>query len=185
METLSLIIILVIVIIIVIAIVFLYNSLVKSRNRVKNAWAQIEVQLNRRADLIPNLVETVKGYASHEKGVFDDVTRARSNLVNASTPREMDQANNNLTESLKSLFAVAEAYPELKASENFKNLQNQLEETENKISYSRQFYNDTVYKYNNKCTTFPSNLLAGLFGFKEEEFFKAAPGSENVPNVEF
>ena len=181
--------ILIIVIIIIIALILFlistYNGLVKSRNKVKNSWAQLEVQLNRRGDLIPNLVETVKGYAAHESKVFDDVTQARAGLMNANGVQEMADADNTLNQTLKSLFAVAENYPDLKANENFKNLQNQLEETENKISYSRQFYNDTVLMYNNKCETFPSNIFANAFGFKQAEFFKAQEGTETVPKVEF
>lgn len=180
---------LIILIIIIIALIFFvistYNGLVKSRNKVKNSWAQIEVQLNRRGDLIPNLVETVKGYASHESKVFDDVTQARSGLMNANGVQEMADADNTLSQTLKSLFAVAENYPDLKANENFQSLQEQLEDTENKISYSRQFYNDTVLMYNNKCETFPSNIFANAFGFKQAEFFKAQEGSETVPKVEF
>ena len=181
--------ILIIVIIIIIALILFlistYNGLVKSRNKVKNSWAQIEVQLNRRGDLIPNLIETVKGYAAHESKVFDDVTQARAGLMNANGVQEMADADNTLNQTLKSLFAVAENYPDLKANENFKNLQNQLEEAENKISYSRQFYNDTVLMYNNKCETFPSNIFANAFGFKQAEFFKAQEGTETVPKVEF
>ena len=151
----------------------------------KNAWAQIDVQLNRRADLIPNLVETVKGYAGHEKTVFEDVTAARAGLMNAKGVKEINEANNQLSETLKTLFAVAENYPELKANENFKELQAQLAETEDKIAYSRQFYNDTVLMYNNKCQTFPSNIVANLFGFKEADFFEAAGEARSVPKVEF
>ena len=182
---LILIIIIVIIIVIIGLVISIYNGLVKGRNKVKNAWAQIEVQLNRRGDLIPNLVETVKGYASHESKVLDNVTRARAGLMNANGVQEMAEADNAITQSLKSLFAVAESYPDLKANENFQNLQNQLEDTENKISYSRQFYNDTVLMYNNKCETFPSNLFANAFGFKQAEFFKAAEGTTEVPKVEF
>ena len=185
MSIIGIIIIIVIIAIILFAFISIYNKLITSRNRVKNAWAQIEVQLNRRADLIPNLLETVKGYAAHEKDVFDDVTKARSNLLNISSVQDSYDANNQVSTALKSLFAVAEAYPELKASENFKNLQDQLADTEDKISYSRQFYNDNVYNYNNQCQKFPSNIIANLFGFKEEEFFKGAPGSQEVPKVEF
>jgi len=178
-------IILVIIILIVVVFVYLYNSLVKLRNRVKNAWSQIDVQLNRRADLIPNLVETVKGYAKHEKTVFENVTAARAGLMNAKTVQETAEANNVLTETLKSLFAVAENYPDLKASENFRELQGQLEETENKIAYSRQFYNDTVLMYNNKCQMVPSNIIASLFNFQEEEFFEIEETKREVPKVEF
>jgi LemA protein len=182
---LLLIILIVIIIIIIAAFVALYNGLVTARNKVKNAWAQIDVQLNRRADLIPNLVETVKGYAEHEKTVFDDVSAARAGLMNANGVKEISEANNQLTSTLKTLFAVAENYPELKANENFKELQAQLAESEDKIAYSRQFYNDTVLMYNNKCQTFPSNLIAGMFGFKEADFFEAAGEARSVPKVEF
>lgn len=180
-----LIILIIIIIALILFVISTYNGLVKSRNKVKNSWAQIEVQLNRRGDLIPNLVETVKGYASHESKVFDDVTQARSGLMNANGVQEMADADNTLSQTLKSLFAVAENYPDLKANENFQSLQEQLEDTENKISYSRQFYNDTVLMYNNKCETFPSNIFANAFGFKQAEFFKAQEGSETVPKVEF
>ena len=163
----------------------IYNGLVTARNKVKNAWAQIDVQLNRRADLIPNLVETVKGYAAHESSVFEDVTAARAGLMNANGVKEISEANNQLSSTLKTLFAVAENYPELKANENFKELQAQLAQTEDKIAYSRQFYNDTVLMYNNKCQTFPSNIFAGMFGFKEADFFEAAGEARSVPKVEF
>ena len=182
---LLLIILIVIIIIILVAIVAIYNGLVTARNKVKNAWAQIDVQLNRRADLIPNLVETVKGYAAHESSVFEDVTAARAGLMNANGVKEINEANNQLTNTLKTLFAVAENYPELKANENFKELQAQLAQTEDKIAYSRQFYNDTVLMYNNKCQTFPSNIFAGMFGFKEADFFEAAGEARSVPKVEF
>ena len=182
---LLLIILIVIIIIILIAIVAIYNGLVTARNKVKNAWAQIDVQLNRRADLIPNLVETVKGYAAHESSVFEDVTAARAGLMNANGVKEIGEANNQLSNTLKTLFAVAENYPELKANENFKELQAQLAQTEDKIAYSRQFYNDSVMMYNNKCQTFPSNIFAGMFGFKEADFFEAAGEARSVPKVEF
>ena len=180
-----LIILIVIIIDIILAIIGLYNGLVTARNKVKNAWAQIDVQLNRRADLIPNLVETVKGYAGHEKTVFEDVTAARAGLMNANGVKEINEANNQLTNTLKTLFAVAENYPELKANENFKELQAQLAQTEDKIAYSRQFYNDSVLMYNNKCQTFPSNIIANSFGFKEADFFEAAGEARSVPKVEF
>ena len=180
-----LIILIIIIIAIILAIVGLYNGLVTARNKVKNAWAQIDVQLNRRADLIPNLVETVKGYAGHEKTVFEDVTAARAGLMNANGVKEISEANNQLSETLKTLFAVAENYPELKANENFKELQAQLAQTEDKIAYSRQFYNDSVLMYNNKCQTFPSNIIANMFGFKEADFFEAAGEARSVPKVEF
>ena len=180
-----LIILIIIIIAIILAIVGLYNGLVTARNKVKNAWAQIDVQLNRRADLIPNLVETVKGYAAHESTVFEDVTAARAGLMNANGVKEISDANNQLTSTLKTLFAVAENYPELKANENFKELQAQLAQTEDKIAYSRQFYNDSVLMYNNKCQTFPSNIIANMFGFKEADFFEAAGEARSVPKVEF
>ena len=179
------IIILIILVLLVILTVYFYNSLVKLRNRVKNAWSQIDVQLKRRTDLIPNLVETVKGYATHEKSVFENVTKARSSLMNAKTVQETAEANNMLTDSLKSLFAVAENYPDLKASENFMELQRQLSETEDKIAYSRQFYNDTVLMYNNKVQMFPSNIMASLFKFSEAEFFEVAESEKTVPEVKF
>nr|WP_319373589.1 LemA family protein [uncultured Methanobacterium sp.] len=185
MEMLIELIILIIIILAVILFVYLYNSLVQLRNRVKNAWSQIDVQLNRRADLIPNLVETVKGYAKHEKTVFENVTAARAGLMNAKTVQETAEANNMLTDTLKSLFAVAENYPELKANENFLELQGQLEETENKIAYSRQFYNDTVLMYNNKCQMVPSNIIASMFHFQEAEFFEIEETKREVPKVEF
>lgn len=178
-------IILIIVIIIILVFVGMYNGLVGSRNKVKNAWSQIDVQLMRRADLIPNLLETVKGYAKHEKTVFEEVTKARSNLMNAQTVKESQVANDQLTGVLKSLFAVAENYPELKASTNFQDLQAQLSETEDKIAYSRQFYNDTVLMYNNKCQMFPSNIIANLFNFNEAEFFETEESSRTRPKVEF
>jgi LemA protein len=166
-------------------VVWLYNSLVGFRNRVKNAWSQIDVQLKRRADLIPNLVETVKGYAQHEKGVFEEVTKARSAIMSAQTVKESQDANNMLTGALKSLFAVAENYPDLKANQNFLELQRQLTETEDKIAYSRQFYNDTVLMYNNKCQMFPSNLIANTFHFEEAEFFEIEETAKTLPKVEF
>ena len=178
-------IILLIIVILVIGTIVMYNNLIGLRNRVKNAWSQIDVQLNRRADLIPNLVETVKGYAKHEKTVFEDVTKARSGLMNASTVQENADANNMLTGALKSLFAVAENYPELKANQNFINLQSQLAETEDKIAYSRQFYNDTVLMYNNKIQMFPSSLLARQFNFTEAEFFEVEESARSVPKVQF
>ena len=178
-------IILLIIVILVIGTIVMYNNLVGLRNRVKNAWSQIDVQLNRRADLIPNLVETVKGYAKHEKGVFEEVTKARSGIMNAQTVQESADANNMLTGALKSLFAVAENYPELKANQNFINLQSQLAETEDKIAYSRQFYNDTVLMYNNKIQMFPSNLLARQFNFNEAEFFEVEESARSVPKVQF
>lgn len=149
----------------------IYNRLVTLRNRIDNAWAQIDVQLKRRYDLIPNLVETVKGYASHEKEVFQKVTEARASAINAGGVGDQAKAENMLTGALKSLFAVAENYPELKANENFMMLQEELSGTEGKIAYARQFYNDSVMKLNTAIQTFPSNLLAGMFGFTAREYF--------------
>ena len=169
----------------IVAGVGIYNGLVRDRNRVDNAWSQVEVQLKRRYDLIPNLVETVKGYASHERETFERVTQARSAAASASTPGEQAQAEGFLTQALRQLFAVAEDYPELRASENFQNLQEQLEETENKISVSRQIYNDTVLSYNNKVQQVPTNLVANMFGFDEREFFEAGDAAQEAPSVEF
>ncbi len=180
-----LIIILVIVVVLVIAVISLYNNLVKLRNMVDNAWAQIDVQLQRRLDLIPNLVETVKGYASHESGTLEAVTQARSAVMNASTPEDKMAADNILTGTLKSLFAVSEAYPDLKANTNFQQLQTELSNTEDKISYMRQSYNDTVMKFNTAIQTFPAVLFAGIMGFKQRESFDAAAGAETAPKVQF
>jgi len=150
----------------------IYNRFVTLRNRVDNGWSQIDVQLRRRYDLIPNLVETVKGYASHESETFEKVTQARNMAMNAGNVQEQAQAENMLTGTLKSLFAVAESYPDLKANENFMMLQEELSGTESKIAYSRQFYNDTVMTYNTTMQRFPQNLLAGMFGFTERDYFE-------------
>lgn len=162
-----------------------YNSLVTLRNRVKEAWSQIDVQLKRRSSLIPNLVETVKGYAKHEKGVFEEVTKARSALMNAGNPHEAAEANNMLTGALKSLFAVAEAYPDLKASDNFKHLQEEITDTEDKIAASRQFYNTNVLDFNTNIQTVPTMWIAGMFSFTPEEFFKATEEEKADVNVKF
>ena len=162
-----------------------YNGLVKRRNQVDNAWSQIDVQLKRRHDLIPNLVETVKGYAAHERGTFEAVTQARANAINAQSPAEQAQAENVLSGALKSLFAVAEAYPDLKANQNFLNLQEELTATEDRIAYSRQFFNDSVLSYNNSIQTFPRNLLAGMFNFEKREFFDAEPEASGPVQVQF
>lgn len=162
-----------------------YNSLVVLRVRVKEAWSGIDVQLKRRSDLIPNLVETVKGYAKHEKSVFKQVTEARSALMKATSPQAAAEADNMLTGALKSLFAVAEAYPELKASDNFKDLQRQLEDTEDKISYARQFFNTQVLELNTKIQLFPHVIIANMFGFKAEEFFKAKDEERENIKVKF
>lgn len=162
-----------------------YNGLVKLRNRVDNAWGQIEVQLRRRYDLVPNLVETVKGYAAHEQGTFERVVEARNRAQAASSPQEQAEAENMLTDALRRLFALAEAYPELRASENFAALQEQLTDTEDKIAVARQIYNDSVLSYNDRTQTVPSNLVAALTGFKPREFFDAPAEADRVPRVEF
>jgi LemA protein len=174
-----------VVVLILIFLWFTYNSLVTLRERIREAFSSIDIQLKRRTDLIPNLIETVKGYAKHEKGVFEEVTKARSSLMKADSPHEKAQANNLMTDALKSLFAVAEAYPDLKASDNFKHLQEELSDTEDKIAYSRQFYNSNVLTYNTKVKTIPTNIIAGMFGFKEEEFFEATPGEREPVKVDF
>ena len=173
----------VVIVILVVAAIALYNNLVKLRNMVDNAWAQVDVQLQRRLDLIPNLVETVKGYAAHERGTLDEVISARANVMDAKTPEAKMAAENALTGTLKSLFAVAEAYPDLKANANFQQLQNRLADTEDKISYMRQSYNDTVMKYNTAIQTFPGMLLAG--SFKPRESFDAVAAAETAPIVQF
>ena len=162
-----------------------YNGLVGGRNRIDNAWGQVEVQLKRRYDLIPNLVETVKGYASHEKETFEQVTRARAAAADASGPAEQGQAENFLTQALRQLFAVAEDYPELRASENFQQLQAELAETENKIAVSRQIYNDTVLSYNNRVQQIPTNFVASMTGFNAREFFEGGEEVEQAPQVDF
>lgn len=165
--------------------VLAYNGLVTRRNRVDNSWGQVEVQLNRRNDLIPNLVETVKGYASHEKETFERVVDARSRAMSASSPQEAAAADNLLTGALRQLFALAEAYPQLRASENFSGLQAQLAETEDKIAIARQIYNDSVLTYNNQVQRIPSNLVASMTGFRTREFFDAPPEAGTVPRVDF
>lgn len=174
-----------ILIIFLIYLIGVYNSLVILKTRIKEALSGIDVQLKRRADLIPNLVETVKGYAKHEKTVFENVTKARSALLKAENLKEKAQANEQLSSALKTLFAVAEAYPQLQASENFRELQRQLEDTEDKIAYSRQFYNANVLDYNTKVKMFPSNIIAGFFGFKEEEFFQTEEEERKNVKVKF
>ncbi len=175
-----------ILLVLVFVFVLMYNGLVTMRNRVKNAWAQIDVQLKRRYNLIPNLVETVKGYATHEKTVFENVTKARSAAINASGVGDQAQAENMLSGALKSLFAVSENYPQLKASQNFMMLQEELAGTENKIAYSRQFYNDSVMLFNTKIQHIPYNIIANLFGFKEENLFEISIAAEKeTPKVKF
>ena len=162
-----------------------FNGLVRRRNQVDNAWSQIDVQLKRRHDLIPNLVETVKGYAAHERGTFEAVTNARANAINAQTPGDQAQAENVLSGALKSLFAVAEAYPDLKANQNFLNLQEELTASEDKVAYARQYYNDSVLSYNTQIQKFPTVLIAGMFHFEKRDFFDAAPEDTETPQVQF
>jgi LemA protein len=164
---------------------FGYNGLIRRRNRVDGAWSQIDVQLKRRHDLIPNLVETVKGYAAHERGTFEAVTNARANAINAQGPEQQAQAENALTGALKSLFAVAEAYPDLKANQNFLNLQEEITSTEDRIAYARQFYNDSVVSYNTKIQQFPTVILANTFNFEARELFDAAPEDTEPVQVQF
>jgi LemA protein len=174
-----------VVVVLVLYLIFTYNGLVRLRNRIDNAWSQIDVQLRRRYDLIPNLVETVKGYAAHEREVFEKVTEARAAGINAANVREQAQAENAITGALKSLFAVAEAYPELKANQNFLALQEELTGTEGRIAYARQFYNDTVLTYNNRLQTFPHNLIAAPFGFTKREYFEIDEAAGGPVKVEF
>lgn len=165
--------------------IFFYNKFVRMRNMVDNAWAQVDVQMQRRADLIPNLVETVKGYMAHEQGTLDAVVQARSAVSQAKTPEARIAAENTLSSTLGRLFAVAEQYPDLKASQGFVNLQNQLADTEDKISYMRQSYNDTVMKYNTAIQQFPGTLFSNFFGFERRSNFDADLDAEAVPSVGF
>ncbi len=176
-----------VVVLIIIAgiVVLMFNSLVALQKRCENAWAQIDVQLKRRADLIPNLIETVKGYAKFEKKVLTAVTEARTAIMKAQTPKDSAKADNMLAGALKSIFAVAEAYPSLKANENFKALQEEFSTTENKIAYARQFYNDIIMRFNTKIAQIPTNIIAGLFGFKEKEFFEANDEERKVVKANF
>ena len=166
------IVILVIVVILVLFVIAKYNKLVALRQKVRNAWSQIDVQLQRRFDLIPNLIETVKGYMEHESGVLEKVSELRSSWANAQTVADKASLDNQLSETLKTIMAVAENYPDLKANQSFASLQEELKNTENKISYSRQFYNDTVTRYNTQLQVFPSNIVAGMFHFTEETLFE-------------
>ena len=181
-----LIVLLAIVLAVFLILVWLYNRFVRLRNRVDNAWAQVEVQLKRRWDLIPNLVESVKGYAAHERGTFEAVTQARARAQQAQTPAETAQAEGILGAALGRLFAIAEAYPELQADENFRQLQTELAETENRVAVSRQVYNDAVLTYNNTVQTFPGVVLAGPFGFSIREFFEVEEEAQReAPVVDF
>ena len=174
-----------VIVVLVLWLLMTYNSLVTLRNRVREAWSQIDVQLKRRSSLIPNLVEAVKGYAKHEKEVFEKVTKARAALVGAKNPGQAAAANDMLTGALKSLFAVAEAYPNLRASENFKELQEEISDTETKVAASRQFYNTNVLDLNNSLETVPSAWIGQMFGFTKEEFFKATDEEKNDVEVKF
>lgn len=177
----------VVIVIVLIALWFIitYNSLVGLRNRVKDQWSQIDVQLKRRADLIPNLVETVKGYTKHESETLENVIKARNTYLSATTPEDQIKANNELSNFVTKLFALSESYPDLKANTNFMQLQDELKDVENKIASARQFYNDTVLQYNNKIEMFPSNIIAGMFNFKRETFFEAAAAERENVQVKF
>lgn len=178
-------IILAIVVLIVLYIIAAYNKLVIFRNRVRDQWAQIDVQLKRRFDLIPNLVETVKGYTKHESDTLENVVKARNTFLSASTPEEEMKADGELTKAMTKLFALTESYPDLKANTNFTQLQSELQETENKIAAARQFYNDTVLAYNNRIEVVPSNFVASLFKFKKEAFFEANETERDNVQVNF
>jgi LemA protein len=176
---------LIVIAVVVIYTIAVYNSLVGKRNKVKNSWSQIDVQLKRRFDLIPNLVETVKGYAAHERQTLEAVTATRTKFMSAATPEEMMKANSELSHLLSRLFAVAEAYPDLKANTGFVELQGELSKTEDKISFSRQFYNDVVMEYNNAVQMFPTSIIAGIFDFKQEAFFQIDEDEKQTPQVRF
>ena len=177
----ALLILLILIGVVLIIFIGIYNSLIVLRNRCDNAWSQVDVQLRRRYDLIPNLVETVKGYAKHEREVFQNVTEARASAINANTVKDQAQAENMLSGALKTLFAVAENYPELKANQNFLMLQEELAGTEGKIAYARQFYNDTVMKFNAKQQVIPSSIIARMFNFKEREYFEIGEAAAKEP----
>lgn len=184
-STIVIIVIVGLLLILVCYVIGVYNKLVNARNKVENQFSQVDVQLKRRADLIPNLVETVKGYTKHEEGTFKAVVEARNKVVNATSVNDKIDANNQLTGALNKLFALSEAYPELKANENFVSLQNDLRDTEDKITYARQFFNDTAMNFNNLVEMFPSNIIAGMFNFKKFEFFSATEEEKEVPKVKF
>ena len=174
-----------IIVILLIIVAITYNSLVVLRNKKDDQWSQIDVQLKRRADLIPNLVETVKGYAKHESDTLEEVIQARNSFTSSKTPQEEMKNSNMLTDAVSKLFALAESYPDLKANQNFMSLQNNLKETEEKIAIARQFYNDTVLTYNNKVQTVPTNIVASLFGFKKADFFEIQETEKEIPKVSF
>ena len=181
----AVIIIVVVLVLLALYVIVTFNGLVSLRNRIENAWAQIDVQLKRRYDLIPNLVETVKGYAAHERETLDAVIQARNAGMSAQGPHDQAEAENQITGALKSLFALSEAYPDLKANQNFAQLQEELTGTEGRIAYARQVYNDTVYRYNTKIQSFPANILAGMFRFGEREYFQADDESRGPTRVSF
>ncbi|HKH06569.1 MAG TPA: LemA family protein [Acidimicrobiales bacterium] len=181
----ALIVVVVLVVLIGIYLMVSYNGLVSLRNKIENAWAQIDVQLRRRYDLIPNLVETVKGYASHERETLDAVVKARNAGISAAGPHDQAEAENQISGALRQLFALSEAYPDLKANQNFGQLQEELTGTEGRIAYARQFYNDTVYRYNTKIQSFPQNVLANTFRFREREYFQADDESRGPTPVSF
>lgn len=173
-------------ILLVLVVIFIYNGLVRARNQVENAWSQIDVQLKRRLDLIPNLVETVKGYAAHERATLEAVVQARNAAIAApGTPVAQAQADNMLTGALRQLFALSENYPDLKANQNFLALQEELTTTEGRVAYARQFYNDSVLSYNNRLLVFPTVLIASMFNFVRREYFEAEEQARDVPTVEF
>lgn len=176
MNTLG--IVLIVLAVVALALIFVYNGLIRSRNRVRESWSDIDVQLKRRYDLIPNLLETVKGYAKHEAGVFQQVTEARSRAMQTRSHAEQAQAEGQLSQALMQLLAVAENYPDLKANQNFQGLQNELTDTENKIQAARRFFNSQVLDFNNKLEVFPTNIIGGMFGFKKEEFFEIADAQQ-------
>jgi LemA protein len=179
------IIILVVVVLLLLWVATTYNGFVSLKNKVNDQWSQIDVQLKRRFDLIPNLVETVKGYAKHESDTLEDIVKARNAYSTAATPDDQMKADGELTKGISKLFALAESYPDLKANENFLSLQSELSETEDKISYARQFYNDIVMKYNTKVETFPSNIIANMFKFTKKDFFAAAENEKENVKVKF
>lgn len=174
-----------IVVLLILWLISTYNKLVKARNKVKDQWAQIDVQLKRRFDLIPNLVETIKGYTKHESETLENVIKARNTYLTASTPQDQMNADGDLTKAISKLFALTESYPDLKANTNFIELQNELKVTEDKIAMARQFYNDTVLQYNNTVEMFPTVLIAGMFGFKKENFIEAAENERQNVKVSF
>ncbi len=174
-----------VVVVLLLWLIFLYNKLVTLQNRIENAWSQIDVQLKKRFDLVPNLVETVKGYAKHEKSTFENIAAARSAMLGAKSVKDKASADNMLSGALKTLFAVSESYPQLKANENFLQLQEELSGIESKIAYARQFYNDSVLEVNNAIQVFPSNLVAGMLGFKKREYFQIEETARQAVKVSF